>query len=310
MNKCVLGIDTSNYRTSVSLVDLNEKIIANERKLLQVKKGELGLQQSYALFQHIQNLPQLIEKVMNNDVEIVALSASTRPRNIEGSYMPVFLAGESMAKSISASLNVPCYFFSHQEGHFASARLNTPLTESDRYIAFHFSGGTTEAVLCENNEFKIVGGSLDLALGQVIDRVGVKLGYEFPAGKYLDEIVTGEDTNIKITPVKVKDGFFNLSGLETQLYKLIEQGIQNDVIVNLLFSEILSLIKMTKVQLKEIYNVDKFLFAGGVSSSRFIQNNIDGYFTKEDLSGDNAVGIALLGGKEYGKKACNNNTTK
>ena len=93
------GIDTSNYTTSVAVFD-GEHIIQN-KKLLTVKKGERGLRQSDALFQHTVNLPVLISKLKSEigDADIEAFGVSNRPRNIEGSYMPCFLAGESAAEA-------------------------------------------------------------------------------------------------------------------------------------------------------------------------------------------------------------------
>ena len=59
----ILGIDTSNYKTSVAVTDENQSIICDVRKFLEVKQGEKGLRQSDALFQHVKNLPVLMEEV-------------------------------------------------------------------------------------------------------------------------------------------------------------------------------------------------------------------------------------------------------
>ncbi len=314
---CILGIDTSNYRASVAIVDTDNNIISSQRELLEVKKGERGLQQSFALFQHIKKLPQLIERLNLDQYNVVAVACSSKPRDVEGSYMPVFLAGQSLASSIASTLGVELYEFSHQEGHIAAAKHQTTLEYTERFCAFHFSGGTTECLLYEKGKLIIIGGTLDLAFGQVIDRVGVKLDLPFPAGAFLDEMVLGKDKSNnyeKITPVKVKDCYFNLSGLETQLLKLIDKGVDQDQIADLTFDQILQVINKTMVQIHEKYGVKDFLFAGGVSSSQYIRDNLDNQFNAvfacEELSGDNAVGIALLGGQAYGKKASYHNTTK
>ncbi|MCQ2550901.1 MAG: O-sialoglycoprotein endopeptidase [Clostridia bacterium] len=301
MSKCILGIDTSNYRTSVALVDLDNNILVNNRKLLEVRKGERGMQQSAALFSHLKNLPDLIP----NGYEVVAVSCSNRPRPLEGSYMPVFVAGETVARSIANILDVPMYTFSHQEGHIEAGKIGTPL--EDNFIAFHLSGGTTEALLCKDGKVEIVGGTKDISFGQLIDRIGVKLGYMFPAGEALDGLLREEIPVVDtFTHVKVKDGYFNLSGLETQLFKL-----EGNQVVKLAFDEIVRVINLMMKQLKEKYEVEDFLLCGGVASSTYIKDRIDNaYFAKKELSGDNAVGIALLGGKEYGKKASNHITTK
>ena len=128
-NKLSLGIDTSNYTTSVALTGFGGEIIKDLRKPLQVKQGERGLRQSHALFQHIENLPGLLEEILDSPLrmEIKAVSASDRPRRAEGSYMPVFNGGCRFGKVAAAALGVPFFCFSHQEGHLAAAVHGTAL---------------------------------------------------------------------------------------------------------------------------------------------------------------------------------------
>lgn len=98
--KVYLGIDTSAYTTSIAAVDENLSILADERILLKVEPGKRGLRQSEALFLHIKNLPQLVKKLDHQLYENTqALAVSARPRNVANSYMPVFLAGTSLAQS-------------------------------------------------------------------------------------------------------------------------------------------------------------------------------------------------------------------
>ena len=107
MEKVIVGIDTSNYRTSLCLIDLEGQIVAEERKLLSVKTGGRGLQQSEAVFQHINRLPELARNLKLHNRQVVAVAVSTRPRPVEGSYMPVFKVGESWARGISLFLQIP-----------------------------------------------------------------------------------------------------------------------------------------------------------------------------------------------------------
>ena len=105
---CTLGIDTSCYTTSVALAGYG-RVVASERKLLTVAEGERGLRQSDGVFQHTTRLHALLEALMSGvqDVRVAAVCASTRPRDVDDSYMPVFLVGESMGRGIAAALGVP-----------------------------------------------------------------------------------------------------------------------------------------------------------------------------------------------------------
>lgn len=306
-----LGIDTSNYKTSVAVVDAGGKILFNSQNFLYVKEGERGLRQSDAFFQHVKKLPSIFEEVFaipGIRENIGSISVSSRPRPVEGSYMPVFMAGQSFASALSSALNVPLYEFSHQEGHVEAVKYYSKFKDSTKLATFHFSGGTTEALLVdlEQNTFEIVGGTKDLAYGQVLDRVGVALGLQFPCGEELDEIaIFANYAHKKLSKIKVSDCFVNLSGIETQAQRLIGE-IKADELVCELFDKICASIKEMTMQISSKYDVKDFLFAGGVSSSGYMRNYLKNHLPKDinfafgepKLSSDNAVGIALLGGKE------------
>lgn len=307
--KLSLGIDTSNYKTSVAITSENGQIIFNEQNFLNVNRGERGLRQSDALFQHVNRLPDVIAKALTNDSirkRIGCIAVSNKPRPIEGSYMPVFNAGIAAAKTLSAALNIPLYYFSHQEGHIEAIRYYSNMKNINPIICFHFSGGTTEAVLVNEKEkiFKIVGGSKDISYGQVIDRVGVSLGIDFPCGNFMDSLASCNQNADILTPIKVSDGYFNLSGIETQCQRILTEHSDKEIACCLFFRISQSIEKMT-LQLSKKYNINNFIFAGGVSCSTYIRNYIGEHlkdkinytFGKPELSADNAVGISLLGGK-------------
>ena len=106
-----LGLDTSNYTTSAAVFDGAGG--RNAGKLLEVKAGTLGLRQSEALFQHVKALPDRVAELKEGGLleGVAAVAASTRPRAVEGSYMPCFLAGESLGRSLAHTLNVPSLQF-------------------------------------------------------------------------------------------------------------------------------------------------------------------------------------------------------
>jgi len=315
---CCIGIDTSNYKTSMALVDNEGNIISNVQKYLDVKKGERGLRQSTALFQHVNNLPEIsgsvffgLDDAVRKSIRCIAVS--TKPRPVEGSYMPVFNAGASTAKTLAAAMDIPCYEFSHQEGHIEAVRHYSPLKEKKRFVTFHFSGGTTEAVLVEEStsgetKYTIVGGSRDLAFGQVLDRVGVSLNMDFPCGEQLDKIAVNEVIADKadLPVIKCEDGYINLSGIETKCQRSIGE-IDDESLIAALFQRITEAIGRMTIQISRKYRVYDFLYAGGVSASNYVRNNLNDhtksdincYFGDPKLSTDNAVGIALLGGKKY-----------
>ena len=310
----VLGIDTSNYKTSVAVTDNEQSAVFDLRRFLSVKRGEKGLRQSDALFQHVKNLPEMMKELRNDFAgQFCAVAYSSKPRPVEGSYMPVFMAGESMAVSLGAALDIPVMAFSHQEGHIEAIRAFSDLSCEKRFMACHFSGGTTELLEVSENEYgydiKTIGGSRDISFGQLIDRAGVMLGMEFPAGEMLDAAaLNSENSSSYLTPIKVKNAQLNLSGIDTQMKRLLESGIADDKnsVIRELFEKIAAAMGKMIIQGAELSGIENVIMAGGVSSSLFIRAlledklrsaQIHAVFDDKGLSQDNAVGTALLGGK-------------
>ncbi len=304
--KLVMGIDTSNYTTSVALVDECGEVVANVKKLLPVKEGECGLRQSDAVFAHIKNLPFVMDEIKEytKDAQIVAIGVSSRPRNCDGSYMPCFLCGISIAKSVSAVTGAPIYEFSHQCGHMMAALYSAEAIEKTEnpFLAFHVSGGTTEALLVSYSDFgfdaKIVGGTKDLNAGQLIDRMGVLLGLGFPCGAELERIAL--ECSIK-SPTKcatVSDGYFNLSGAENLLKQYYGETKDESATAAYTFSYVGKTLVKTTQSLLEKYGDMPVVYAGGVMSNSIIKNMLrkipNTYFAEPRFSSDNAAGIALL----------------
>ena len=319
MKDLYLGIDTSNYRTSVAVIGGDGTVLAQRAVLLEVPEGKRGLRQSEAFFMHSNRLPGYIEEIFGpaDPARIKAVGVSDRPRRIEGSYMPCFLAGVNAAKEISAALRVPVYFFSHQEGHAAAVMESGGQTPESDTLFFHLSGGTTEALLCRPDDrgysMEIVGGTRDISAGQLLDRFGTALGMQFPSGVYLDDIAyealekTGfgavKTAKTGVLPkLRHDDGHFNLSGAETRLMRYAEGP--KDVPVSEVTAELfLSLSKLlidTTQYLSGKYHADNIYIAGGVASSRTFRAIAERHsqavihFGAPELSGDNAVGTALL----------------
>jgi len=311
MSELFLGIDTSNYTTSLCLSD-GRKIISEQRRLLPVKPGEMGLRQSDALFHHTKALPELCESLFKDigidRKDILAVGVSEKPRDVQGSYMPCFLAGVSFATSFAMALDIPLYKSSHQAGHIAAAAVSgqcEDLMESE-FISFHVSGGTTEALhvspFGNGLVCTVIGGTKDLNAGQAIDRCGVALGLPFPCGARMDEL--SKDSNASFSPkVSVDKGYCNLSGLENMCKKMISECHDTADICRFTFSYIAKTLKKISENIREEYPSLPMLYAGGVMSNTYIRGEIsklpEVYFAEPRYSCDNAFGISYLTMKRF-----------
>ncbi len=298
-----LGIDTSNYTTSVALYN-EDGTVFQQKQLLPVKSGERGLRQSDAVFHHTKAYPQLLKALLKNATEAPsAIGVSCTPTTEEGSYMPCFLVGESLAEALAETLNVPLFKFSHQQGHVAAALYSSNKLEllNEKFIAFHVSGGTTDAVLCENavGALKItpISSSNDLKAGQAVDRIGVKMGFNFPCGKELEKTALKSAKNYS-NKIKLYNGDCSLSGLENKCLKMLEDGEAPEDVAKFLFCYIADSLSAMVNHIFEKYGELPLVFAGGVMSNTIIRDIISTRFSANfaapEFSCDNAAGIAVL----------------
>ena len=306
----ILGIDTSNYTTSAALVSESGEVLLNKKIPLPVKEGERGLRQSDAVFHHVKNLPLAMEAVgavlrerPEDPVRVVGVSES--PRDAEGSYMPCFLVGKGTAESLGAAFARPVAYFSHQAGHIAAALFSAGrLDWLDRtFLAFHVSGGTTEAVKVTPDPERIlraerVAESLDLKAGQAIDRVGVTLGLPFPAGPALDALSRESEKTYRVKPF-LRDGNCSLSGVQNRCEQMKAAGEADRDIARYCVESVCAALRGMTRALCEKYPGLPLLYSGGVMSNSLIRERFTeefgAVFAAPGYSSDNAVGIAVLG---------------
>ena len=298
----VIGFDTSNYTTSVAFYDGIGGV--NCSQLLPVKEGQLGLRQSDAVFHHTQSLPELAGRLFSHisPSEISAVGVSTRPRAVEGSYMPCFTVGYSHAKLLAEALHVPLITCSHQQGHVAASLWSADrLDLMDRpHLAWHLSGGTTELLYVEpdgkNVKCQRIGGTSDISAGQLIDRTGQLLGLPFPAGKHLDAL-SADAHNSEVFRVKCIDGQFSLSGVQNKVQDYYAKH-QNatETAAYALRCICYAVIKATE-DARKLYPGLPVVFSGGVAANSMLRKYaepMDPVFCQPQYSTDNAMGVAVL----------------
>ncbi len=298
-----LGIDTSCYTTSAALAD-DRGLLLSERRLLPVKTGDAGLRQSDAVFLHVKQLPELVERLFSQTaLKPDCVCASAAPRSDEDSYMPVFRVGAGVGRSIAAALHVPFFETTHQLGHLRAARVDSGL-RAERYLALHLSGGTTDVLLCEGESVRMLGTCLDLHAGQLVDRIGVLLGQPFPAGPYMEKLAEGTDAK-GLIPSTVSGASCHLSGAETKLRQLSKSLTPAELSAETYDVLCRTILKMLENAAHETGVHEALLFGGVMSSLRLrglcltrVQKRripLSLYFGKPELSGDNAAGVALIG---------------
>ena len=336
-----LGIDTSCYTTSVAIMDEAGALLGEARQILSVRPGRCGLQQSEMVFQHTRNLPRLMEEAVGQVIgcvktgagsvancvavadeastacasglaglavagyELAAIGVSGYPRPLEGSYMPAFLAGLSVARSVVAVTGAQLEVISHQENHLEAGLWSAGGPDVDRFLLLHASGGTTDVLLAErqqNGRYRIteVGGSMDLHAGQFVDRIGVALGLQFPTGPALEALAekalartaevsasVSEQSVASVSeagagaapmvelPVSVRKLQVSLSGPCTAALRKLEAGAEPAALalgVEHALAETFARVLRNGAQ---EYRVRDVLLVGGVGSNNYIRQHVE-----------------------------------
>lgn len=309
----IIGLDTSNYRTSLAAVTPEGVTLLDFRELLPVPEGGRGLRQSDAVFAHTRQMRNCLDALrrIGKTHRIAAVAASVKPRDGDESYMPVFQVGYTLGSVLAAAEDAPFYPTTHQRGHLAAALQGTALEKEDRILALHLSGGTTDLLKIEGDAVETLGGSADLHAGQLVDRVGVALGLGFPAGEALEQLaVRGESRGLLGVSMEDNDRYCHFSGAETQAQRWITEGrmTPEDIareVYDLLARTVLRLLKAGQTRT----GFSKALVTGGVASSPLLremlrQRGVRGrgpelVFGLPQRSGDNAVGVALIGKRRW-----------
>ena len=309
MSRYTLGVDTSNYATSLAVFDTAGEVVCAKKRFLPVKPGQLGLRQSDALFHHTTALPEMLHELAQEFdlTRIDAVGVSQKPRPAEGSYMPCFLAGVNAATAFAAARSIPLIYTTHQQGHAAAALFAARGADlfTQKVLLFHISGGTTDLLLCDEvRTITQLGTSTDLYAGQAVDRVGVKLGFGFPAGVEVSRLAAECDETIKPRS-SVRGMECSLSGLENQCNALLTAGKSPAYVCKYcLLCVADTVVKMTKAAQKE-YPGLAVVCAGGVMSSDIIRSWVQQrlpqvYFVPGQYSSDNAIGVSILAAREAG----------
>ena len=298
----VIGFDTSNYTTSIAYFNGSDGV--NCSQLLPVREGELGLRQSDAVFHHTKSLPVLTDGLFSHMMasEITAVGVSTRPRAVDGSYMPCFMVGYSHAKLLADALHVPLVECSHQQGHIAAALWSAGRLDlmDAPHLAWHLSGGTTELLLVEPDHKNVrctkIGGTTDISAGQLIDRTGQLLGLPFPSGKHLD-MLWEESKNSDFFRVKCPEMYFSLSGVQNKVTEYYNTHKNKEETAAYALRCVCHAVLTATEHAQAEYTGLPVVFSGGVASNSLLRQELQKFnpiFSEPQYSTDNAMGVAVL----------------
>ena len=319
MSKYILGIESSCDDTGVAIIKDENTLLANVvSSQIDVHAKYGGVMPEIASRLHAENITICIEKALSDAnlkfEDLSAIAVTSGPGLIGALHV-----GLQAAKTLSMIYNIPLISVHHLAGHIFANNFEGKIQYP--CLALIVSGGNSEIVYMEDElKFKVVGQTMDDAIGECIDKVARIMGLPYPGGPHIDKLAK-EGQNIYKLPIPKDDGSCNLSfsGLKTAVTNLIHKMEQNGTPYN---KEDIAcsfqLIAMEQIFNKLIralgqYNVKQVVLGGGVSANSYLRSeivkrvkafndNIDVVVPSLWCCMDNAAMIALVGSKMYDLK--------
>ena len=314
----ILGIESSCDDTSAAVLK-NDKVLSNIIANQDIHKKYGGVVPELASRAHLSNIIPTVESAIKEaKISLNQLSAIsfTKGPGLMGSL----IVGTEFSKALSISLKIPVIEVNHMQAHilvhFINNGKNMP---SFPFLGVTISGGHTQFILVKDYfEMKILGETLDDAIGEAFDKCGKKLGLGYPAGPLIDKISKkGDENKFKFPLPKVNGGDISYSGTKTAFINFLNKNqTKNIEFINQNINDICASIQknlidnlMNKVHLLSAENnLKTIVFGGGVSANSYLKKRLEKYSNENDLkifipelqfSTDNAAMIGIVGYLKY-----------
>ena len=314
----ILGIESSCDDTSAAVLK-NDKVLSNIIANQDIHKKYGGVVPELASRAHLSNIIPTVESAIKEaKISLNQLSAIsfTKGPGLMGSL----IVGTEFSKALSLSLKIPVIEVNHMQAHilvhFINNGKNMP---SFPFLGVTISGGHTQFILVKDYfEMKILGETLDDAIGEAFDKCGKKLGLGYPAGPLIDKISKkGDENKFKFPLPKVNGGDISYSGTKTAFINFLNKNqTKNIEFINQNINDICASIQknlidnlLNKVHLLSVKNnLDTIVFGGGVSANSYLKKRLEKYSNENDLkifipelefSTDNAAMIGIVGYLKY-----------
>ena len=276
----VLGIETSCDETGIALYDGKQNKIIFECLYSQANKHSLygGVVPELAARDHVNKFLPLLKKGFKDSglsLKAIDAIAYTKGPGLRGPLM----VGASFAKSLGFVLNKPVIDVHHMEAHLLMAKYDDP-NLSYPFLTLLVSGGhTILAKVDKSGSYKILGQTIDDAVGEAFDKTAKMLGLKYPGGPEIEKrSIQGKcmDYNFPRPIINSDDYNFSFSGLKTAvLYKVNslkkKEKLSEELISNVCYefqnAAIDCLLHKTKKALKD-FHLNQVVLSGGVAANK------------------------------------------
>lgn len=284
----ILAIESSCDETACAIIDEDLNVYSSVvTSQIDVHARFGGVIPEVASRMHVEQISTIVKAAVDqariNIDEVAAIAYTIGPGLIGSLHV-----GGIAAKALSFFYNKPLIGVHHLKGHIFINELIKPL--SYPLMALVVSGGHTELVYIENDQsFKIIGTTLDDAIGEAYDKVARVMHEAYPGGPVIDRLAKEGKPHYQLPTPKVDGLNFSFSGLKNAVLQLVkkEEAAGNTINKNDLayaFQEVAlnSLIRKTRMALEQ-YPCRNLVIAGGVAANSRLREKMQENFSDMDL---------------------------
>ena len=314
----ILGVESSCDDTAAAILK-NDEVLSNCIANQEIHKKYGGVVPELASRAHLSNIIPVVTQALADakvNPEILSAIAFTKGPGLIGSL----LVGTEFSKALGLSLNIPVIEVNHMQAHILVHYIKSDKKKPDfPFLGVTVSGGHTQFVIVEDYlRMKIIGETLDDAIGEAFDKCGKIIGLDYPAGPEIDKLAKEGNANKFDFPIPKVEGFnISYSGTKTAFMNFINNSIQkdadfiqnnkNDICASIQKNLIENLISKIEYASK-IKSINRIVIGGGVSANSFLKdslelkskdNNWEVFIPPLSYTTDNAAMIGIAGYLKY-----------
>ncbi len=251
-----LSIESTAHTASLGIIDDKGKILADVRDMYTTEKQ--GLIPIEVAKHHKKVFPELLEKSLNNFKDVDLISVSAGP-----GLAPCLLEGMKFTKNLSKKFKVPLIPVNHLISHLSIGEL---LTKAKDPVFILATGANTQIIFFEGKGYHISGETLDVGLGNALDKFGRAVGLGFPAGPKIEEL--GKKGNYIELPYSVKGQDLVFAGIITEAVNKFKKGIKKEDLCFSLQETLFAMLCEVTERAMAHTNKKEALLIGGVAANQ------------------------------------------
>lgn len=310
----ILAIESSCDETAVAITKGREILSSSVFSQIDIHKAYGGVVPEIASRNHVEAIDKVLDEALEKakltlkDIDLIAFTKGA-------GLLGALLVGVCYAKALAYALEIPFIGVNHIKGHIAANFINSPNLEYP-FIGLIASGGHTEILKVESFKgAKVLGETVDDAVGEAFDKVARVIGLPYPGGPEIDKLAKTGKAKYKFTrPFKGQDHLnFSYSGLKTGVINLVHNAKQKGEeiypqdLAKSFQDEAIGFLVDNTIKASKQNNIPKIVIAGGVAANSYLRQefekickkeNIDLYIPPVWLCTDNAAMIGVAAYEE------------